>query len=244
MNQLTFTKLTEESEPNEVAWHNMKIADEIHSSQWFAAAATGWLKHNKINNFQEFETELRKRNFNTHLFAVEKKDDSNIELTYPGQFDKKETEDRPLKYECNYSCKPIEHALKEIQSVNGSYDDNFAKLKFSGVISPKNTENVDEIGAKKVHQDENSPFQLVTNNKARIDIKKVTDEEALNGELEKIKIIYGKDPQMAIVGTSNDGGAIMGFAIEGKLVSGLGVCMSRDKDMKLIRKIVSLNECF
>lgn len=241
MNQLSFTRVNDNIDPNEVAWHNMKVADEMYSLQWFVAAATAWLSHNKIKNHQELERELRKRNFNTHLFAHEKRDDPNLILKYPSKsFDNEDTSE--LKYECFYSCRPKEYALKEVIETNGSYEANFEKLKYAGVICVNDIEKTKDISnLEPVSIDENNPIQLVSKNKGKIEIKKVTEEEAINGELEKIKIIYGKEPELSIIGMGQNGEAIMGMTIGGKLVSNIGVAMSRDKDGNLIKKIIPLH---
>lgn len=238
MNQLSFSKVVENIDQNEIAWHNMKVADELHSLQWFVAAANAWLSHNKINNYQVLETELRNRNFNTHLFVKEKSEDTNLILKYPGNI---YDEASDLKYECIYSCHPKEYALKEVIDTNGSYEENFKKLRYAGNVCVKDMEKtIDSLGVQNVSANDENPIQLVAKNKGMIEIKRVTEEEAMTGELEKIKIIYGREPELTLIGMGNNDEAIMGMMIEGKLVSSLGWVMSRDDNMNLIKKVIPI----
>lgn len=143
----------------DIAWYNMKIADEYHKLDYFIAAAFGWLNIFTDKNFQDLEKELRCKKFNTHLIAKLRKDiNCGCDIKLPNR----NNADIKCEYECIFSCRPSKLAHDEVLSVWNTYDDNFNALKNAGSIVIN--DSVPLIDNDKIETVDNE-INLLSNNK-------------------------------------------------------------------------------
>ncbi len=112
---ISFAEPAKEKPKLDVCWTNMIASDMIHHFQIFSATLIAWCRLNPTLTLQDLETELRKRNLNTHLIAVKN----------TGQFETKFTES---KYYPIISCRPSNLAQEEVLTHYESYEHNYRKL--------------------------------------------------------------------------------------------------------------------
>ena len=120
-------------EKEELIWRNLKIADDMLDLPLFMAAATSWLKFTN-KTLVSLELELRKRNFNTIICAVNMNLDSNYYLLKIVESDP----DPIFRY--IYICKPQPFSTLEILQHSSSYEENLQKLEYCGhlaIINPQ-----------------------------------------------------------------------------------------------------------
>ncbi len=169
-----------ECDPHLTVWHNLKTADIHHHFPVFNAAALGWFRLYPNCNFQDLETELRKKNLQTHLIATPftKHDKEIYSLTYPLKTkEEREKEGIPPMYKVTFSCRPVEYALKELLKYSTSYGENFQKLKITGYLIVKNMDIFpinDNDNRKLDPQDEILPLTKITLNQCLVHFKKIT----------------------------------------------------------------------
>jgi hypothetical protein len=128
MNSIHFEDPSSSDDEESILWHNMKICDDIHNLRLFISCSMGWVRLNPEKNMQDLESELRKRNFNTHLYAKEIPRNSQYTL---------KLNSKNCDYECIFSCRPAKLALEEVLKFHDTYDTNFEKLANSGFICLK-----------------------------------------------------------------------------------------------------------
>lgn len=240
-------------DPTEVAFHNMKIGESVYNLNIFIGGQSGYFKANPNKNYQDLEKELRERNFTTHIIAKSPpaKSDLDYKLDMP---ENKSSSLYPVveyKYEAIISCRPYNAALKELLQSWPSYEENFKALEFAGVIvlyeeGKKQvadiTNNINENGDTVKLIKSNDPVHLIAENKVKVKITTVPAEEIMqnvvNGVIEK----FGQEPNLRLLGMSPNGGPVMAFTIDDKIVSYTGVCFEHDALGNKITKIINLKE--
>lgn len=197
--------------PEEICWHNMKVADEFFELNFFMFAAHAWLNLNIDKNFQDLEKELRARNFNTHLIAKKNnRNNPDVELKLHGQ---------EMKYEIIFSCRPPEYALKEVLLEWSSYRENFENLSNTGLIVC-DTDNL-EVSGRKIHKfsdKEGHTNVLILENKKKITIEKIPIEDHLTSIINHYQNNLGKTLEQRIVALTM-GGCIIGYFVDDQLIS-------------------------
>lgn len=233
MNKIYYDKVEESDDPTEVAFHNMKFADNILDLQIFIGGEMGWLDANPSKNFYDLEVELRKRNFNTHLIAKPPHIISpDSKLGFP-----KRNEDIEYIYECITSCRPTKYALEEVLSAWPTYEDNLNALKSSANIIISQTTVLPKEDLK---IDEDDPVNMIAKNKVKVRIETLSADEAIEKIIENTKKSLGKAPSMTIYGMSHLGGPIMAFVVDNKIVSNIGVCIEHDSEGNKIKRLCNL----
>lgn len=235
MLQTTFTDPLETETIEEICWHNLMTADKYLNLQYFIAAATGWIKLNPTKNYQDLEKELRTKNLNTHLIASKSKNISGTHLGLCGNNDKTDCE-----YECIFSCRPKEFAVKELLEHWPSYDINFEKLDKAGSIIADSDDNdaIDNKNFKKFNDQEVSSVSLIADGKKKLTIVQISPEKFLSNLIEMAEKKFNKTPSEKIVGlTKSSGEPIFGLFLEDKLLSDIGFVIKinsqGDKSMEL-----------
>ena len=167
---------------------NMRFADENHHLALFICATIGWFKLNPTKNLQDLENYLRDNNFSTHLIATKPKENIHHKLKgYGSRFNEN------CNWECIFSCRPKEYALKELLEHSATYEENFKKLLDSGLLVVENENSLpDDPSIKKFNDKEKSEFNKVQDNEVIIKTKEITDEQFLSNQLDMIKNKYGK----------------------------------------------------
>jgi hypothetical protein len=122
---------------------NMKFADQHLILNLFAASAQAWLACNPTANLCDLEKFLRNNNMNSHLIAVPrpKYDPFQLGLRNRG--------DGAYEYRCLFSCRPPPEAMEELLTHSSSYEENFEKLKKTGMI---HIESIDDMTFVDINQ--------------------------------------------------------------------------------------------
>ena len=221
--------------PSDVAFDNMSIADKNLNLTFFISGAQGWMNANKDKSYSDLEKELRKRSFDTHLFAKKIQLPKDRKLYVPSR-DNDTTE---YKYECIYSCRPKKYALEEVLRHWKTYDENLEALKYAGCIGVKDIDSLKgDTNVKYFDDTEMTNLQLVCENKKRI-IAEYKSPETVIAEINKtIKEKYGEYPIHRTVGTH--GGPICVVTIGEKIVSNVGYIKNIDNKGNVTLKLVEI----
>ena len=230
--------LSEES-ATQIVWHNLTEADKYFDLKFFIASATAWIKLNPDKNYQDLEKELRERNLNTHLYATQKP--SEMKHFKLGLF--KQNDHNSYIYECIFSCRPKDLALKEVLSHWPSYEENFDKLKVSGSLFADNVNK--DPNLEIFNSEEKNNYEQITNNKKKIIFEKVSPDKYLNEMVEMCRKEFGKEPVEKIVGMNKEGGVpIFALFLDEKLVSDIGFFVELDEKGNKIMKLFNLKNLF
>lgn len=120
----------------EIAFHNMKIAENIMDLTLFIGAQMGFFMANPEKNFQDLEKELRERGFFTHIIAkLPSKYFTNYKLSLKGNNTKE------IIYQGVTSLRHPPHATNELLETWKSYEENFNALKYTGFLIIDNEKN-------------------------------------------------------------------------------------------------------
>lgn len=234
MISIKFEDLTSTDVEENVLWHNMKKCDDIYNLQLFISCSMGWLRLNPTKNMQDLESELRKRDFNTHLYA---KDVPDFQYTL-------ELNSKICNYECIFSCRPKKLALEEVLKFHGTYENNFEKLANSGFRCLRSEkDNLDEKTNLKVFDDKDKSIEkLLTECKKKITIVSISAEKYIRDICQFCKEKYGKEPEHRIIGISHKGGPIMGLFFGDELVDEYGYIIECLGDGETIEKHMRLQK--
>ena len=113
----------------EVILHNMKVVDKLLNVKLMVYATLSYFKTNKGKTFVDLEKLLRQHNMNTHLYAHRGKLLQKGKLSIPYN-----TEEKTLLYECFFSCRPKELAIREVCMMWGSLERNLIELNGAGMF--------------------------------------------------------------------------------------------------------------
>jgi hypothetical protein len=212
MNKLSFVETNDDA--NEVAWHNMRVGDEHLNLEIFIGGSMGWLKANPTKNFQDLEKELRDRNFSTHLIA---KDDPNINGTSISLPNRGNNGVKYI-YQCVMSCRPPKYAMEELLQSSSSYEENFEKLKYAGILCGMHeNEHVEDESVRKLEGHKQTDMQKLSENRVKVSVETVSAEQFIND----IKSQY-PDVSTPIIAMRNDGSPIFAFVSNNTIVSQYG----------------------
>jgi len=260
MNKLTFENIQEDSNAsaNDIAWHNLKVADDNLHLTAFIGASTGWIRANPGKNFQDLEKELRVRNFKTHLIAKPNPNIPDTVLRLPLSSEQNDESGVEYKYQCLISCRPAEAALQELSQFSGSYDENFDKLKYAGVICGDNFEDEgseeysdesegsepgdsegsegseDEFKYKTLNEEQRTQMDRLSNNQVKIGVEKVDAEQFIKEMAAKLALRY-ENVSTAMLGMGHDGSPIFAFVSGTEIISPFGFTITATENGKEYR---------
>jgi hypothetical protein len=224
---------------SQIAWHNLKVADEHHDLALFCGAAFGWFKAHPEANYPDLEKALREQKLQTHLIAVKvtAPKDGSWKLTPLPTPEGKTARPTP-NYECTYSCRPSEAAKKELLQHWPSYETNLAALAEAGVRQVASAEDVKKAGGKPLPDDVGSTVNLVMRNEKKISISVTSAQQAIQHMEEGLaKACGGRKPDHVLVGISGRGEPIMGLigsnASGEKMMGQIGYIVSGGGSMRL-----------
>jgi len=225
MLRFTLVEPKETENAEDILWHNIRVADELHNLQMFIGAASGWFALNPEKNFQDLERELRERDLNTHLIAKKPGFSGDFTLRIPVK-DREQTKE--LIYECIYSCRPKEFALEELHEFAENYDDNFEKLALAGSVTVNDTTEVPEEGI--LSDKAKTGMELLAENSRKIEIEKVTADMIIGQIQEQYRMERGENPELRICGMGPNGQPVMAFCIGSQVIADVGVMMDAVTD--------------
>jgi hypothetical protein len=257
MHKYTYEDVGVDEDKTDVAFHNMKIADQIHKLQIFIGGMAGYFNANPSKTYQDLELELRNRNFDAHLIAKQPPQ-NNKQVLYRLFMPNIKNDQTEYKYECIMSCRPKEYALKELLETWGSYEENFEALKFSGMVCAVdankppiekhqlselygNLERIDMVG-------ETDPIRQMQNNLVKVKATFISVEEFVSDIFAKTKLEHGEDPKLSLYAMSHTGAPIMAIVLGDKIMSNMGIMiqyeiqyeMSDDEQKKQVMSLVDL----
>lgn len=233
MKRIQVIDISEGELPLDICWHNLKVADELHNLTYFICASSGWLSLNPSKTYQDLEKELREKNFNTHLIAVNKRNIPGMELMMPDGMN--------AQHECIFSCRPTEYALRELLQHSGSYDENFKKLMYAGSYRAiTDINNADDPHMIKFDDNEKNKNNSIMQNKKKIMIETVSVQMFFDEITNKCQDQYGKPPTPKMIAMNYHGGPIMGFFVGDALLSNIGFSMRYGSDGHQIVEFVNL----
>ncbi len=162
-------------DPYLIVWHNLKMADIYHNFPIFNAAALGWLRLYPNCNLQDLEIELRNKNFQAHILATPftKTDEKLCYLKH--HFKTKGEVISPI-YKATFSCRFAKYALEELLTYSTNYDENFQKLKDTGLLTVKNIDDIlnNDPENRKLYQNEILPLEKITLNQFLVHFQEIT----------------------------------------------------------------------
>ena len=163
-----------EETPEQICWHNITLSDQCHNLEYFIMSSMAWLKLNPDKNFADLETELRNRKLNTHLLAHKPDLPPNSKLGLHGN------SNQEYKYECGFSCRPLNLAIEELLQYWPSYEDNFDQLSKTGIAIMDNFDKLEkEPNLEIFHDTEKDMNKLIENNEKKLDITLISSEQIL-----------------------------------------------------------------
>ena len=209
----------------DIAWHNIEIADQNLNLKVFIGASLGWLKANPDKNYQDLEKELRERNFNTHLIAINNPNIPNTKLQLPNS-------DVLAEYQCIMSCRPPKDAVTELLQHSKSYEENFDKLKLSGNLysnkdEEDNMKNNNDVVI--LDKDEQTDMEKMANNELKVRIEKIDSMKFIKKIETDLRSIY-PNVTSAVVGMANDGSPIFAFVLDNEIISQYGFSITATED--------------
>lgn len=227
MNKIDLVDPEKTDTPQSIVWHNLQVCDEQHDLSHFIMAAQGWFNINKTADFQDFEKALREKNFHTHLYAKKPAITKGTSLRTPNNLN---TESDPkLIYECIYSCRPREHALKELLSFWDTYEDNFDALKLAGqVCFDKDQEHFDDdseennVPIMKFNDNMMKLGEELKNNAKKLRYSYISPETVLENVMEFIEKDTGRKPGPVLLGLGEGGIPFFGLAVDNTIVCDTG----------------------
>lgn len=217
----------EDALPNEtseeICLHNLKITDLNHNLQYFIVSVQGWFNLNPTKNYQDLEKFLRENNFNTHLYCAKPRSVPNSKLV--GRI-----KDVDCEYECIYSCRPKNHALEEVLKFWSSYEENFEKLKYAGMLSVENIEDDSSDQTIKFNEDQMNTHELISKNRKKIKFEKLLVNDFLRDLDIDCKNKYGKGSVPLLFAIDNKGSYIFAMTIDNEIISNIGYRLYIDED--------------
>jgi hypothetical protein len=231
MQKITFIDPSDNEKPIDIAIHNLKTADKYFHLDLVIAATHGLINTDAKLTYQLIETKFREMELNTHLIAVKPdKLEPDVEL--------KSLTDEKSEYECIYSVRPIEHAMKELLTHWNTYEKNYAALQYTGELCVNDKDNVPTD--TKIYDDKQmDEMQLIMNNKKKIQVITMSPEETLKDIIDGIKSKFNQDPESKLYALMQDGGPIFCFCIDNKIICPYGYSMTY-KDSKVVIDIIDL----
>jgi hypothetical protein len=238
MRRVSLIDVHENESKEDVLWHNLKQADSIYNLGLFIASSMAYFEQYPNKNFEDLEMELRQRDFNTHLIANVVDEEAELRFIYKkSDHIKKGVEAKKALYEIIYSCRPKEHAVKEVLMHWKTYEENLEKLKYSGmrcVSEKEDAATVEDIKCKdfrKFTTGERDNNEELAKCKKKIVIKNgITLEDIV----EDIKQKYGKPPEERVVAIDLECNPVYGFFMGSEMVTNVGFIKNKKGETKLV----------
>jgi hypothetical protein len=222
----------------DIAWTNMRCGDKLFNLEWFIGGSMGWLKANPGKNYQDLETELRQRDLNTHLIATKPRY-SALKIPYSKG-------GATMDFECIMSCRPKDAAMKELLTHAESYEENWARLAFSGSIftgdADDNREGIDaavsSADIRNFEDREKTLMSRLSNNEVTLEVREITFQE----HMKELESKYA-DVRTEVYGVTAGGPLLV--CVAGKpptVVSDIGFVLSTMADGSRLIRPIHLND--
>ena len=232
----------EDCEPNEENyWENLRRCDKYNNLHNMLLVLNRYykLKGNEDKTPRDLELELRKRNFNFGLIAINKDSDPDIKKKYDDgeikfiknkyifgkdKLDLDKVEEHHIaKYNVIVSCRPRKYVIQETLENSSSIEENLEKLEDAGEII-NNIEDNDEPLSKKdyvLNDKEKSLSQLILDGKKLVMFKEVNFEEIFRNAQNKYP---NSQPQLYAMG--KNGEPIFALVNNDTIICPIGLCIT------------------
>jgi hypothetical protein len=198
MKILFYIDPSENETSQEIAWHNIQIADSIHHLVHFSQASMAWMLSHPDKNFQDFEKSLREAKLQTHLFC--QKPPSGVSLDDLVNVNQP---DRECKWMVYFSCRPAPYALQEVLDTCSSYEENFERLRDAGFAMPKEL-TLSMLQNMTPNPDHRRACEILYNKK-KLSLSEIDNKQFFDISLEDIKRELGCDPDRHKIGQTPEG---------------------------------------
>lgn len=197
----------------DVARHNLMIADKYKKGEYLEMSSISWLKIDSNRNYQDLEQLFRYLNLNAHVIAcIVRTIPDNLKLSMPNKpIDSEELDN--LEYVVKISCREKSDAMKELLLYHSSYEENFECLARTGcfVVKYNNTNEYHEpnkpnepSNTKSVESEETINIKKVLNCELKLDFTFFKPHESINYIIEDLTTKYGRIPDKVICGEFNN----------------------------------------
>lgn len=237
MLEITYTPVTDTDDMTEVAFSNMKHAEDQFDLHHFIAAQIGYFFANPTKTYQDLESELRKRNYNTHLIA--KPPSTKMTHCVLGNHVTHEP-CVDIKYECIISCRPKEYALAELLESWPTYEANYEALLSAGILTMTHNTIVDSSNPEKIIINNDANLDLLAKNLVKINYTELSFDDAVKKIKSGIQSQTGKEPEMRLYGMMIDGSPLFVFTVDEKIMSNMGICIGFDNSGHKKSKLIDL----
>jgi len=237
MLQTTYTPVTDTDDLTEVAFYNMKQSEDHFDLQHFVAAQAGYFFANPTKTYQDLESELRKRNYNTHLIA-KPPSTKMTNCVLGNHVTHKPSSD--IKYECITSCRPKEYALAEVLESWPTYEANYEALLLSGILIVTHNTTVDSSNPETLIIGKDNNIEHLTKNMVKINYTELSFDDAIKKIKSGIQLQTGKEPEMRLYGMMMDGSPLFAFTVDEKIMSNMGICVGFDNSGHKKSKLIDI----
>jgi hypothetical protein len=220
----------------QVAFHNMRYAENSFSLDFFLCGSHCYFKANPTKNYQDLEKELRQRGFQSHVIARQYNPPSGVKLCLIND------SNIECEYEGIISCRPYADAIKELLLHSHSYEENFNKLNRAGcLVSLTDSQHVPFSKSDDVYKEfsnkQISDMEKLISGKYELHEEELDIDSFIQSIMSECIKKYGKEPVLIRIGTEINGDQIMGFILDNKVASMYTVIYSCDKNGLLTKKI-------
>lgn len=204
-------------EKNEIYYNNMRAADTVADLNYFTYNAIGWIKNNKPKNYKDLELELRNRDFNARIIAMD------IPASHT-RYHKAFLHGVTKKYYVHFSCGSKDYTLQELLRHRSSEAENLSMLNNTGYLTIGNGKFTDPT---LIYNGDNSQAGKMVNCKTRIDLCATNNATVYkNYIINHFKKNYNFNITLAPYVKFDDGSIVYLFKNNTNLVSGVSdVCI-------------------
>jgi len=207
-------------DPESVIVYNMHESDVYHSKDLFMISCMGWLELDKSRTLLDLENFLRDNDYNSYLIAYDFEETENVTLKSVNDHDME------LLYECSFCCMHKDLSLEKLLSKHDSYENNYEKLKKSGVLQVTNAD---------AENNELSDLNRgIKNGTKKLEFVKYSPLESISEVSKLIKKETGKKPLIRVVGTAGNALQLYSFVDDnGNLQCEIGWVIHERGDEKI-----------
>jgi len=226
----------------QIIWENFITADKNHKLDMICCLSTEWIKTHNDKNLQDLEREFRRKKMDTYIISEnkgkERRDHCELSLF-------RENDNITYEHEVVFSCRPPNYAMEELLQHWSSYDENFMALAQTGFIVVKDEKccvnNRNEC-FREISKEQLSNLDLIARGIKKLEVVRQTVDEVVENINNKCEQKFGKKAEMKIIGMNYNGGPIMAFFIDNKIITNVGVSVAYDCNGNMRHDLININE--
>lgn len=228
-NLLSVTEDEKILDGEELAWHNLEIANKLKHYIMASMAISALFRLNSNLTPSELERTFREKEFNIYLIASKRllpQKGGFLSRCQPNSAFKNEIRKNInpyLKYLLVISCRSYEDALEmDILPEWDSYEENLGNLDLAGFFIHgdiiENLEVDPDVELDKFNKGSSDFFMRINDNNIQLKIVEETYENILKKDLAKLGE-NSKDIQLQLIALNKNGGPVSAFTYKNKIIS-------------------------